>query len=252
MLFVKINLVIVLKSKEEIRKEIWDLLEKTNVAAFPRPVYGRIPNFIGASIAAEKLDELSVWRKARIIKSNPDSPQKWVRERALRKNKTLYMAVPRLREEKCFLKIDPKKIANINQASTIKGAFKYGTPVYPDEIEKVDVIIIGSVAVNKKGAKIGKGGGFSDLEYAFGREFGFVDEKTPTITTVHPIQIVDYECPMQEHDVSLDYILTRDNIIFTNTNYVKPKGIDWSIIGDKINKIPLLQKIKKSKDLIDI
>ncbi len=238
-------MVIILKSKEEIRKEIWDLLEETNIATFPRPVYGRIPNFIGSNVAAEKLDELSVWRKARIIKSNPDSPQKWVRERALKKNKTVYMAVPRLREEKCFLKINPKKIPDASQASTIKGAFKYGTQIHPDEMEKVDAIIVGSVAVNKKGAKIGKGGGFSDLEYAIGREFGFVEKGTPTISTVHPYQIVDYECPMEVHDVSLDYILTRDNIIVTNTNYIKPKGIDWDILGDKINEIPILQKLKK-------
>jgi 5-formyltetrahydrofolate cyclo-ligase len=235
-----------LKTKQEIRQIIWDFLEEKNVATFPRPVHGRIPNFIGANVAAEKLNELTVWKKARVIKSNPDSPQKWVREQALKHGKTVYMAVPRLKEEKCFLKINPKKIQNINQASTIKGAFRYGEQVYPDEMEKVDVIIIGFVATNKQGAKIGKGGGFSDLEYAIGREFDIVNENTPTISTVHPFQIVDYMLPMEKHDVSLDYIITRDDIITTNTTYKKPEGIDWDIIGDKINEIPLLQKLRKS------
>ena len=105
-----------MKTKQEIRQIIWDLLEEKNVASFPRPVHGRIPNFIGANVAAEKLNELNIWKKARVIKSNPDSPQKWVREQALRHGKTVYMAIPRLREEKCFLKINPKKIQNINQA----------------------------------------------------------------------------------------------------------------------------------------
>jgi 5-formyltetrahydrofolate cyclo-ligase len=235
-----------LKNKEEIRQIIWNLLEEKNVTTFPRPVHGKIPNFIGANIAAEKLDELIVWRKARVIKSNPDSPQKWVRENALRHGKTVYMAIPRLREEKCFIKINPRKISSINQASTIKGAFKYGEKVYPYEMEKVDAIIIGSVTVNKQGAKIGKGGGFSDLEYAIGKEFGIINENTPTITTVHPLQIVEYMLPMEKHDVPLDYIITRNNVITTNTTYVKPKGIEWNIIGDKINEIPLLQKLKKS------
>jgi len=80
----------VLKSKEEIRQTIWELLEEQNIVTFPRPVQGRIPNFIGANVTAEKLDELSVWRKARMIKSNPDAPQKWVRENALRHGKTVY------------------------------------------------------------------------------------------------------------------------------------------------------------------
>ena len=50
---------------------------------------------------------------------------------------------------------------------------------------------------------------------------------------------------MEAHDVSLDYILTRGKIIVTNTTYAKPKGIDWNILGDKINEIPILQKLKK-------
>ena len=90
-------------------------MEEQNLVSFPRPIQGRIPNFIGANVAAEKLEELYAWRKARIIKSNPDAPQKWVREKALRHRKTVYMAVPRLKEERCFLKIDPKKIPNIAQ-----------------------------------------------------------------------------------------------------------------------------------------
>lgn len=233
-----------MKEKENIRKIIWDLLEEKNVVTFPRPVYGRIPNFIGANVAAERLEELTLWRKARAIKSNPDSPQKWVREEAFRHGKTVYMAVPRLKEDKCFLKINPKKIPSIKQASTIKGAFKYGEKVYPDEMDKIDVIIIGSVAVNKQGAKIGKGGGFSDLEYAIGKKFGIVNEDTPTISTVHPLQILDYELPMEKHDVPMDYIITRDNIIATNTNYSKPNGIDWDKIGDKIKEIPFLKKLK--------
>lgn len=234
-----------MKNKQEIRKKIWNLFEEKNISTFPRPVHGRIPNFIGANVAAEKLNELSIWKKARIIKSNPDSPQKWVRQEALKHGKTVYMAVPRLRKDECFLKINPKKIPSINQASTIKGAFKYGEKVGPDEMDTVDIIIIGSVAVNKKGAKIGKGGGFSDLEYAIGKEFDIVSENTPTISTVHPLQILDHELPMEGHDVPLDYIVTRDKIIKTNTSYVKPKGINWNIIGDKINEIPLLQKLKK-------
>jgi 5-formyltetrahydrofolate cyclo-ligase len=236
-----------LHNKQEIRKIIWDLFEEKNISTFPRPVHGRIPNFIGANVAAEKLNELTIWKKARVIKSNPDSPQKWVREDALKHGKTVYMAVPRLREEKCFLKINPKKIPSISKASTIKGAFKYGVKVYPDEMDIVDVIIIGSVAVNKKGAKIGKGGGFSDLEYAIGKEFGIVSENTPTISTVHPAQIVDFELPMEGHDVPLDFIVTREKIINTDTTYVKPRGINWNIIGDKIKEIPLLQKLKKDE-----
>ena len=238
-----------MKTKQEIRKEIWDLLEENNVATFPRPISGRIPNFIGSNVAAEKLLDLSVWKKARIVKSNPDSPQKWVRKIALKHGKTLYMAVPRLRKERCFLKLNPKKIPDISKASTIKGAFKYGEFVYPDEMEKVGAIIIGSVAVTKQGGKIGKGGGFSDLEYVILREFDIIDENTPTISTIHPLQIVDCKLPMEKHDVPLDYIISRKEKIKTDTDYEKPKKIDWKLLGNKINEIPILQKLKRKNGM---
>ena len=111
-------------------------------------------------------------------------------------------------------------------------------------MNQVDVIVVGSVAVNKKGGKVGKGGGFSDLEYALGREYGIIDVDTPTVTTVHNLQIVDFEIPMDDHDVPMDYIITRDNVIKTDTIYAKPETVNWSIIGDKIREIPVLQKLK--------
>ena len=80
-----------MKSKDEIRQLIWNLLEEKNVVTFPRPVQDRIPNFVGANIAAERLDEINIWRKARVIKSNPDAPQNRVRENALRHEKTVYL-----------------------------------------------------------------------------------------------------------------------------------------------------------------
>jgi hypothetical protein len=38
-----------------IRKRIWDLMEARNIAQNPRPVHHRIPNFVGAATAAQKV-----------------------------------------------------------------------------------------------------------------------------------------------------------------------------------------------------
>ncbi|MFQ5884443.1 MAG: 5-formyltetrahydrofolate cyclo-ligase, partial [Thermoplasmata archaeon] len=127
-------------------------MEERNIARFPRPVYGRIPNFVGAEEAAKKLTELKEWVDAKVIKSNPDSPQKHVRELALRDGKIVYMAVPRLRELECFIELDPRFLgSNVSKASTIKGAFKYGRKIHPKDMKKVDLVVAGSVAVNEKG-----------------------------------------------------------------------------------------------------
>lgn len=38
-----------------IRKRIWDMMEARNIAQKPRPVHHRIPNFVGASSAADNV-----------------------------------------------------------------------------------------------------------------------------------------------------------------------------------------------------
>jgi 5-formyltetrahydrofolate cyclo-ligase len=93
-------------TKSEIRQKVWLSMQREGVARFPGAV-GRIPNFVGAERAAQLLREMAVWRRALVVKVNPDAPQLPVRRLALAEGKILYMAVPRLRSEKCFAEIDP-------------------------------------------------------------------------------------------------------------------------------------------------
>ncbi len=224
-------------------------MEEMDIARFPRPVHGRIPNFEGAAKASEKLQELPAWEKARVIKANPDSPQRPVRRLALQAGKVVYMAVPRLREERCFLELDPKKLrGREDQASSIKGAFRYGRLVDPGEMRNVDLMVAGSVAVNQEGARVGKGGGYSDLEYGIGREFGIIDERTKTLTTVHPVQVITCQIQMLKHDFPLDYILTPEGVTETWHKHPKPEGIYWDELDEeKIRAIPLLRRLNRQK-----
>lgn len=233
------------EEKNEIRERIWKTLEEEKVALFPG-ARGRIPNFKGSDAAARLLSTLPDWKKAIYFKANPDSPQRSVRHMALSSGKTILMAVPRLRERKCFIKLDPAQIPpqKLLEASSIKGAFKFGFPVHPEEMPQVDLIIAGSVGVNKKGARIGKGGGFSDLEFAIGREFGFVRENVVIVTTVHPLQILDQNLPETDHDFRIDFIVTPSEIIPTHRRDGRPGGIIRAHLSDeKISEIPILKEI---------
>jgi 5-formyltetrahydrofolate cyclo-ligase len=234
-----------MRDKEVIRQEIWQLLEASKVARFPG-AKGRIPNFIGAEVCARLLAECPWWKKANAIKANPDSPQRAIRHRALREGKTLYMAVPRLRSAKPFIELDPKGIkCSPYVASSIKGASQYGRPVSLAEIGKIDLIVCGSVAVNRRGARVGKGGGYSDLEFALLLEEKKVDEKTPIVTSVHSLQILDEELPMTAHDIPLTAIVTPEVIIEIKSHLKKPKGIYWNMLpAEKVEAIPVLQKRK--------
>lgn len=232
--------------KDAIRAKIWNLLEKKRVARFPG-AQGRIPNFIGAEKCARLLSESPLWKQAKVLKVNPDSPQRAIRQRALEEGKILYMAVPRLHAAKPFIELDPKRLnTSPYNASSIKGAAKYGRPVTLAGVKKVDLIVCGSVAVNRSGARVGKGGGYSDLEYALLTEEGKITSVTPVITSVHPLQLLDEEIPMTEHDIPLNAIVTPEELLSVNPSYQKPKGIYWAILPDeKIKAIPVLKKRKK-------
>ncbi|WP_336328069.1 5-formyltetrahydrofolate cyclo-ligase [Halovenus sp. HT40] len=231
-------------SKQELRERVWDELEASGEARFPYPPHGRIPNFADAKEAAERLAELDAWQDADAIKSNPDSPQLPVRRAALRQEKTVYMAVPRLRDEQCFLELDPAEIEDIDHATTIGGSAEIGVQVGLKEMEAIDLIVSGSVAVNETGARVGKGEGYSDLEFALLREFGLVDESTTTVTTVHEMQVVNDDIETEPHDVPMDLIGTPDRRIRTDSGAEKPDGISWDQLSEgKIEEIPILQQL---------
>jgi len=200
--------------KQRVREEVWSLLEKSGEALFPG-ARGRIPNFRGAAKATDRLAGTAEWRRAHAIKCNPDAPQRPVRLRALRDGKTVYMAVPRLRRKKCFWRLDPRRIPSKHfpAAATISGASKFGQPVHPRDLPRIDLVVAGSVAVSRAGARVGKGGGFSDLEYAIGREFGAIDDTTRVATTVHALQMREQDLPVTDHDFLLDLIATPEEVL---------------------------------------
>lgn len=232
-------------TKQEIREAVWSLLQAEHVARFPG-ARGRIPNFTGAEQCAVGVADLEVWEAARFIKANPDSPQRAIRHLALKQGRTIYMAVPRLREEKCFIELDPARLGrSIYKASSIKGAFELGRQVAVSQMKPVDLILCGSVAVRRNGARIGKGGGYSDLEYAIALEMGIITARTTIITTVHPLQVVADKFALKPHDIPVDFIVTPGEIIECKTRLARPEGIYWEYLDDeKIAAIPLLKKMK--------
>jgi len=234
-------------AKQQIRERVWRLMEEKGVARFPRPIWGRIPNFEGAEKAADRLRALPIFADACVVKVNPDAPQKPVREHVLRQGKTLLVPTPRLRNG--FLLINPSERLGIDVdcAATIGGASRYGRSVGLSDLPKVDLIVVGSVAVSRSGARVGKGGGYSEIEYGILRELQLVDDETPIVTTVHELQIVN-EVPAGKHDLTMDVIATPTKIIDTNSKRPRPRGIYWDKVADQMLKeIPLLKDLAKAR-----
>ncbi|MFX0066859.1 MAG: 5-formyltetrahydrofolate cyclo-ligase [Candidatus Hermodarchaeota archaeon] len=239
---------ITLLTKDELRRYVWKRMTEKQVAIFPLPIYGRIPNFKGAAEAAKRVFGTDIWQNSKYIKSNPDSPQKWIRQKALEEGKTVFMAVPRLREVKCFVKLKvPTELSK--KAATIRGAFKYGVLVHPRNMPRIDLVIAGSVAVNLECQRIGKGGGYSDLEYAIARHFNLITEDTPIVTTVHDLQVFNQEFELSPFDITLDMIMTPTRTLNRGGTLQRPPGILWKYLDKKkIENIPILKELQGLKE----
>ena len=239
------------EDKDRLRNHVWTQL-KCQGAAIGEPA-GHIPRFAGGELAAERLAELLCWKQARVIKCNPDRAQEPVRLRALKDGKQLYMAVPRLTKPRCFVALEATALAQrgveLSVAATNRGAMKYGRLVAFEDMQSIDLVVVGCVAVSRDGGRTGKGAGFADLELGILRQFNLVQADTPVVTTVHSVQIVpDRQLPMLPHDWSLSWIVTPDETIATRPTRVQPAGIEWPLIRpEQWKTIPTLRQLRPER-----
>ena len=235
------------QAKQAVRERIWALLERSGVVE--PGVHGYIPAFEGADKAAERLSTLPAWQHAQIVKAVPDRAQLPVRALALAAGKLVYMAVPKLAETRPFYLLDPRDLpVPPEQAADRDVAARIARKVGMDKMHPVDLMVVGSVAVNHRGARLGKGAGYSDIEVALLAEAGLLSEQTTIVTTVHDLQVVDGELPESEHDFRVDFIVTPEWVIACGQPR-RPHGLSWEILSEeKIAAIPVLSARRDSRN----
>jgi 5-formyltetrahydrofolate cyclo-ligase len=227
--------------KSELRKQVWLKLEASEVVVGPRPCYGRVPGFLGGVAAASRISKLDLFRRARVLYFTSDGASRPLREEALRRGKTIVMSQPGL---KGYVVLDGSGLTEleVRQLSTLRGALLRGERTLLLEGIRVDAIILGSVAVDRSGARLGRGDGLYDLEYALLREMHAAGADTPVLTLVHDLQVLEGGIPMLPHDVPADIIATPTSLItVSEPRYKKPSGVIWDLLP--------IQRIKASRVL---
>ncbi|WP_084964161.1 5-formyltetrahydrofolate cyclo-ligase [Thermoactinospora rubra] len=233
--------------KNAVRERVWAALIEAGIST--PDARGYIPDFAGSDRAAELLAATAPWRKARTVKANPDTAQLPVRARALADGKVLYMAVPKIASIQPFYLIDPADLSvPPHEAATGRVAATASPRVGVEDMRPIDLVVCGTVAVNRQGVRLGKGAGYSDIEVALLIEEGLVNDDTVIVTTVHSLQVLDEPLPEAEHDFRVDMIVTEQDVI-TCPRSPRPSGLIWSSMpADKVAAIPVLEA-RESKRL---
>jgi 5-formyltetrahydrofolate cyclo-ligase len=116
------------------------------------------------------------------------------------------------------------------------------------ELSPVDLVVSGCVAVAEDGARLGKGGGFADLEFALAGSAGLIGPDTLVVTTVHELQVRPAGAiPTAAHDAPVDLVVTPERVIDCRPGRGERPvgGIRWSELTDeKIASIPLLTALR--------
>src|SRR5262249_48832186 len=115
-----------------------------------------------------------------------------------------------------------------------------------EQMEPVDLVVTGCVAVGEDGARLGKGGGFSDLEFALAAAAGLVDARTIVATTVHEVQVQPAGAiPTTAHDIRVDLVVTPERTIRARRGRRRVPKLDWRELSDeKVAAIPLLGRLR--------
>jgi 5-formyltetrahydrofolate cyclo-ligase len=236
--------------KQAVRERIWSLLDAEG-AVEPPGSAGYIPSFLGAEAAALRLADLPFWQEASVVMANPDQAQLPVRVQALAARKTVYMAVPRLASHDPFYALDPERFAlesDLSHLATSQGAAEMAPQVGTEQMPFVDVVVCGSVAVDRRGVRVGKGAGYSDIEVGLLIEAGLIGAETTIVTTVHDLQVVDEPIPSRAHDFRVDYIVTPTKVVKCAPT-PRPAGIDWTALDpEQLNEIPILNRLRAAPE----
>ncbi|MCT2535438.1 5-formyltetrahydrofolate cyclo-ligase [Aquibacillus koreensis] len=231
-------------SKQEIREEKWNLLTEQKLGRFPFPLTNRIPNFKGAEKAAALVTTIPDYITAKVIKVNPDAPQLPIRAQILKDGKTLLVPTPRLKAG--FIMVKPEWVPSGEErrAASLSHIKSYGKEIPLTEMPKIDLFIVGSVALHRDGRRVGKGEGYADREYAIIRELG--NQDVPIVGTVNSVQLTDVDVPRDAFDLTVDWIATETELFETNSSYKKPDGIKWELVTEEeLEEMPVLKEIQE-------
>lgn len=244
-------------TKRTFRLETWQKIKDQKLSPVRRfnsfGMFSKIPYLVGVDKAAELLAETEEFKKANSIKVNIDLAQEQVKLEVIKAGKTL-LVPPSHKSANVYAKIKcPTPAAELDLAAQkklikLQGAEDTFEEIDINNTEKIDMVVVGSYAVDRQGRRIGKGNGYVDLDVGILTHLGCLTKDTLIVTTVHDVQVYDSlpENLFQSYDLPLDLIVTPTEVIRVGKRLSRPTGIEWGLLSSRrLEIVPVLKSIKE-------
>jgi len=224
-----------------LRKLCSFLSDNSLVTSTRPPLPTRYPQFQGADDAAKRVASLPEFLSAKVVLVSPGVGV--MSDVVLQEDKMLVSPTPGLREDKVFQQLVKKEV--VDETVSGKRGPKYQRLKLEEDV-KIDLLVVGSMLVDKLGRRMGKKRDQVGMEFVLG---GKSVKKAMVITLVLDCQVVEEipESMFCAADIPVDIIVTPTKVIRVKNKLPKPDSILWSrVTQGMMESIPLLEAVRKA------
>jgi 5-formyltetrahydrofolate cyclo-ligase len=236
---------------ERYREQIWEDLRRVARpdSRFHWDFSRFIPDFEGSSACADRvlaLEAMTVLGERRIFIA-PDNCLEQLRAQLLRGGIGFVMTTYGI--GRGFQVIDPTVVppAAVQAAATLDGFDRFARPISLAELRDgpaFGVCVTGGSAVSRNGVRFGKGHGYFDLEFAILSDLGLAGSLTSVVDVVHDCQYVDDDLMPEQHDVTVNVIITPTRTLPTSSDPRLPARVRWELVpGTEFETLGVLAEL---------
>lgn len=238
-----------------LRRGVWDDLQAVARpdSRFHMRFSEFIPDFEGSEQAVERLLAHAACRGVRHAFVTPDNSLVLLRQRLLAEGVGLVVSSYNMARGFWYLAPGEVPPALTRFAAWLDGLEHFGVPLTLKALAalgRFDLVATGAAAVATSGVRYGRGHGWFDLEWRLFGELGLVDDRTPIVTLVHEVQVLEQALYPSPDDVLVDHIVTPARVIDIGARPPRPRRIDWSRVDEaQVLATPALRELRRAQGL---
>ena len=212
-----------------------------------------IPDFDGSAAATDRALALPACAVARHVFVTPDNSLIDLRRRLMVAGTSLVVSSYNMARGFYLLAPGCVPPAQALYAAWLDGIEHFGRAVTLADLASLGpfgFVATGASAVAASGVRFGRGHGYFDLEWRIFSDMGLVGERTPVVTLVHDVQLLDKRLYPSPNDVLADWICTPTRTLAVQRDAPRPRGVPWPEISpEQVAANPALQELQRAAGL---